>query len=258
MKKFYIFMAAVICGLASCSTDEVETFDEHNYLSFEKSTLAYTFAFSGSDVTSADFELPVVFAGRFSQTDRQFSIVPVAEKSTAKEGTDFQLLAANEQTIKAGMSSGRGKIRLMRTPALKEDDLKLVLAIAANENFLPGVTDTLTVTISDRIMQPDWWDWTYNSYWAATQRQNLFCGWSLWVLVTAATRLTLTSISCGLTEAQVTSSTKNTASRPQSQRLASSDSGSSRQRATQWIPTITCQYHRCWEPTTNLKSRIKT
>ncbi len=164
MKKFYIFMAAVICGLASCSTDEVETFDEHNYLSFEKSTLAYTFAFSGSDVTSADFELPVVFAGRFSQTDRQFSIVPVAEKSTAKEGTDFQLLAANEQTIKAGMSSGRGKIRLMRTPALKEDDLKLVLAIAANENFLPGVTDTLTVTISDRIMQPDWWDWTYNSY----------------------------------------------------------------------------------------------
>lgn len=157
-------MAAVICGLASCSTDEVETFDEHNYLSFEKSTLAYTFAFSGSDVTSADFELPVVFAGRFSQTDRQFSIVPVAEKSTAKEGTDFQLLAANEQTIKAGMSSGRGKIRLMRTPALKEDDLKLVLAIAANENFLPGVTDTLTVTISDRIMQPDWWDWTYNSY----------------------------------------------------------------------------------------------
>ena len=115
---------------------EVETFDEHNYLSFEKSTLAYTFAFSGSDVTSADFELPVVFAGRFSQTDRQFSIVPVAEKSTAKEGTDFQLLAANEQTIKAGMSSGRGKIRLMRTPALKEDDLKLVLAIAANEKKL--------------------------------------------------------------------------------------------------------------------------
>ena len=36
MKKFYIFMAAVICGLASCSTDEVETFDEPSAALTEK------------------------------------------------------------------------------------------------------------------------------------------------------------------------------------------------------------------------------
>ena len=164
MKKIFIFVAAAVLGLTSCSTDEIETFDGHDYLSFEKSTLTYTFAFSGDEVTTADFELPVTYAGRFSQLDRQFTIIPVADKSTAKEGTDFQLLSADEQVIKAGMNNGKGKIRLIRSTTLKDEDLTLVLAIAQNEYFLPGVIDTLTVTIGDRIMQPDWWDWSYNSW----------------------------------------------------------------------------------------------
>ena len=164
MKRLYIFMTAALIGLAGCSTDEVETFDSHNYLSFEKSTLTYTFAFSGNEATSADFELPVAFAGRYSDHDMQFNLVAVPEKSTAKEGTDYQMLNASEQVIKAGMSNGMGKIRLLRTAALQEEDLKLVLAISANENFLPGVIATLTVTIRDKIVQPEWWDYTYTRF----------------------------------------------------------------------------------------------
>ncbi len=150
--------------LASCSTDEIDTFDEHNYLSFQKSALSYTFAFSDESVKSVDFELPVTYAGRYNSNDLQFSLVAVADKSTAKEGTDFQMVDARQQVIKAGTNSGIGKVRLLRSTTLKDEPLKLVLAIAANDNFLPGVVDTLTVTISDQIVQPLWWDWNYNRW----------------------------------------------------------------------------------------------
>lgn len=164
MKKKYLFMALAALGMASCSTDEIDMFDSNNYLSFQKSELSYTFAFEADDFTSKEFDLPVTFAGRYFDKDVQFSIVAVDEKSTAKEGTDYQMMDASQQVIKAGTNNGNGKIRLLRTAALKEDNLTLVLAIAQNDNFMPGVIDTLTVTISDRIVKPDWWDYTYNRY----------------------------------------------------------------------------------------------
>ena len=159
-----VFIMLSAWALVSCSTDESDKFDNHNYLSFQKSSMSYTFAFSADDVKSVEFDIPVAYAGRYSDADMLFSIVPVSEKSTAKEGTDYQLMDASQQVIKAGTNSGNGKIRLLRTPALKEESLKLVLAIAPNDHFLPGVADTLTVSISDQIVQPSWWDWSYSRW----------------------------------------------------------------------------------------------
>lgn len=164
MKKKYIVMALASLGLASCSIDEVDTFDGHNYLSFQKSELTYTFAFEDDDVTSKEFDLPVVYAGRYFDKDATFSIVAVDKKSTATEGVDYEMVNASQQIIKAGTNEGNGKIRLLRSETLKEENLTLVLAIAQNADFLPGVVDTLTVTISDQIVQPTWWDYSYSSY----------------------------------------------------------------------------------------------
>lgn len=159
-----LFFMTLMPLLTGCSEDEIDTFDENNYLSFQRDALSYTFAFSADDVSSATFELPVTYAGRYSDVDQLFRLEAVAEKSTAKEGTDYQLVDPSEQVIKAGTNSGVGKIKLLRTAALKSESLKLVLAIAANDNFLPGVVDTLTVTISDQIVQPTWWDYTYSRW----------------------------------------------------------------------------------------------
>lgn len=163
-----MLLAAATLLVSGCSTDEIDTFDSHSYLSFEKSRLSYTFAFADDDVKSADFEIPVTYAGRFGKTDRQFSIVAVPEKSTAREGTDYLILDASEQTIKAAEKSGTAKVRLLRSATLKEQDQTLVLAIAPNASFQPGVVDTLTITISDRIVKPDYWDWNYESYFLGT------------------------------------------------------------------------------------------
>ncbi len=157
-------LVVLLTAFSGCSVDEIETFDEHDYLSFQKSTMAYTFAFSSEDVKSVEFEIPVAYAGRYSDTDRAFVFSAVPDKSTAQEGVDYQMVDAAQQIIKAGTNSGMGKIRLLRTAALKEEPKKLVLAIAANDNFLPGVADTLTVNISDQIVKPTWWDWNMDRW----------------------------------------------------------------------------------------------
>lgn len=177
MKKIYLFLIAAIFVVAACSTDEVETFDDHNYLSFQKSELTYTFAFEGKDITSKEFDLPVTYAGRFFDKDVQFSITAVDEKSTARSGADYEMVDASKQIIKAGTNEGNGKIRLLRTPTLQEENLTLVLAITANDNFLPGVVDTLTVTISDRIVKPDWWDYSYQRYYLGTYTKSKLLLW---------------------------------------------------------------------------------
>lgn len=161
MKKYILFaMAAMLT--AACSTDEIETFDSHNYLSFESSSLSYTFAFSPSTVTSNDFDIPVVYAGRFSGSDAPFEIIDVPEKSTAIKGTHYELLDDDNQIIKAGSNTGIAKIRLLRTDSMAMKTYYLKLAIKENSYFKPGITDTMTVSVTDRLIKPDWW--TYSPY----------------------------------------------------------------------------------------------
>lgn len=156
MKK-YILLVLTALLVAACSTDEIDTFDSHNYLSFESSSLSYTFAFSPSTVTSNDFDIPVVYAGRFSDTDAPFEITDVPEKSTAKRGTHYELLDEKDQVIKAGTNTGIAKIRLLRTDSMAEKTYYLKLAIKENSYFKSGITDTMTVSITDRLIKPDWW-----------------------------------------------------------------------------------------------------
>ena len=42
-------LVVLLTAFSGCSVDEIETFDEHDYLSFQKSNMAYTFAFSSDE-----------------------------------------------------------------------------------------------------------------------------------------------------------------------------------------------------------------
>lgn len=157
-------MAAVL--LQACSTDDIKTFDNNNYLSFKQAAVSYTFAFDSDDTHSVEFDIPVEYAGRYSGSDAVFSFTPVADKSTATEGVEYELLPAGSQVIKAGTNSGAAHIRLLRTAAMKDSTFTLTLAIVANDAFKPGVTDTVRISITDRMIKPDWWtsNPTYNRY----------------------------------------------------------------------------------------------
>lgn len=153
--------------MGSCSVDEIDTFDSNDYLSFDSNSMSYTFAFSDSSVKSHDFEIPVSYAGRYRDHDADFSIVAVSDTGqfVAKEGVQYQMLDESNQVIPAGKNSGVAKIRLLRTQEMTTETYRVRLAIQANQYFKPGITDTMTVSVTDRLVKPDWWTQTpYNSY----------------------------------------------------------------------------------------------
>lgn len=166
MKRYLLAIPAIVATLlAGCSTDEIDYFDSNDYLSFESASLSYTFAFSDASVTQHDFDVPVVYAGRYRDHDAQFRISAVAGKGTAVEGRDYELVTSDSDVIKAGTNTGNAHIRLLRTDSMKTQTYTVTLAIEANDNFLPGVDDTMTVSITDRLVKPDWWVWSpYDRY----------------------------------------------------------------------------------------------
>ncbi len=151
--------------LTACSTDEIDVFDSHNYLSFSSQSLSYTFAFDGDETQSADFDIPMTYAGRYNDKDVTFSVVAVPEKSTAVEGTHYKMSDAKDMVIKANTNKGNLTLKLFRTEDMKTGNDTLVLAVKANDHFLPGPVDTMKVVITDRIIKPDWWTYTvYDRY----------------------------------------------------------------------------------------------
>lgn len=155
----------MVCVLASCSTDEIDVFDSHNYLSFDAPEMSYTFAFENDGVTSHDYTIPVNYAGRYSDHAATFTVEAVPDKSTAVEGTHYTIPAGEQQAIPANTNTGAALVRLLRTPEMKDDSMTLTLVIKADANFLPGDVDTVRVQITDRIIKPDWWTWSpYDRY----------------------------------------------------------------------------------------------
>lgn len=159
-------MAAVVAAtgaLTSCSTDEIDTFDDNHYLSFSKAEQTYSFAFEDASVTSKEVEIPVQYAGRFINEESSFTITAIADKSTAKEGVDYKAIDGSLQVMPAKNNMGKAKITVLRTPEQKTEGVVLVLAITPNGRYLAGPTDTLRLNISDRLVQPTWWsDYSYD------------------------------------------------------------------------------------------------
>ncbi|MBR6286494.1 MAG: DUF4843 domain-containing protein [Bacteroidaceae bacterium] len=155
-KNIFITLAGALLFTA-CTADDIDTFDSNNYLSFESTSLSYTFTFSDASITSHDFEVPVAYAGRYRNTEARFLIAAKHEGSTAQEGVHYQLLDESNNIIPAGTNKGTAKIRLLRTADMKEQTFKLKLYIKPNENFKAGVTDSMEVSITDRLVKPNWW-----------------------------------------------------------------------------------------------------
>lgn len=162
MKNNILALILSASALTSCTVDEIDTFDSHNYLSFKSNTLSYTFTFDADNVTSSDFDIPVTYAGRYSDKDAVFAVSAVSDKSTAVEGVHYKMKSEDQQIVKAGTNDGVVKITLLRTDSMKTKTYTLKLAIRENSNFKPGPTDSITVSITDRLIKPNWW--VYSPY----------------------------------------------------------------------------------------------
>lgn len=155
MKKYIYIIAAALLS-AGCSTDDLAKFDADHYLYFDTDALSYTFAYNEESVRSVAFDIPVSMAGRFLDDERSFTVVVVDTATTANAGVDFVLPAA--PTVEAGKMGTSLRVELNRTAVLAEKDLVITLCIVPDGNFRPGHIPVVTLTVSDRVIQPDWWE----------------------------------------------------------------------------------------------------
>lgn len=168
----YLLSTIAIFFTGSCSTDEVDVFDNHNYISFnydvkDEATIpstSFTFTFSDVSVKEKTFEIPVTYAGRFTDKDMPFTWQVADNESTAVEGVHYKIDSQIAQIIPANQNNGTAKITLIRTEDMKEKSLELTLQLIENEYFKVGPVSQVKIIITDQLVKPDWWTYTYNRY----------------------------------------------------------------------------------------------
>ena len=143
MKKLLIISTIVLA--LSCQERNPAFFDDiegvyFNNLSATMSvtdSLDYTFVYEAGN----EIEVPVKvqLVGRPSDKDRSVDII--VESDNAVEGTDYIL--PQNAILPAGMSQTDYIVRLLRTPALKQERKMIRLEIRENEHFSLPVTEMI-------------------------------------------------------------------------------------------------------------------
>lgn len=159
-----LLLIACLTLLWSCTEQDLFTYGEQNYIYFEDEAsgddaypgMAYTFVFEDADLTTTTFGISVLVTGRFTGTDRTFTIRPVDSLSTAQEGVHYQIL--DEINVIADQAvGGAANIQLYRTDDLADTEVTLVLELIGDENFLPGINALYEIRFSDFFAEPEWW-----------------------------------------------------------------------------------------------------
>lgn len=136
--------------LTSCNEDAIPTFNSEDagiyfqdgvqtrfYINIDayNDSTAFTFSECDDDVKDTVLTARIRTLGKVRDYDRKVKVVVDTENSTAIEGKHFQV---NFDTlyIKAGQSEAKVQVRFLRTPDLKEQQVRLMLKVEDNENFV--------------------------------------------------------------------------------------------------------------------------
>ena len=168
--KYTVLCLLVCIGLSSCKKDGLMFFEDNNYLYVDLVKDAalpfpqrsYTFTFEAASVQEKLLQIPVKFAGRFSDQDRNFKVSVVESLSTAVNGVDYEIDPSG-QKILAGKSTGFITVKLKRSAKMATATYDLVLKIEENENFKVGNQPNVKLLVSDRIIKPEWWLASHNN-----------------------------------------------------------------------------------------------
>jgi len=147
-----IFMVTLVVA-SSCNKDlelysgcksgifiqQVYSTDQYgNPISYRDSS-SYSFANAREDVTSGIVNIYIRSIGEVVNYDRPYELIP-AEGTTAIEGEDYDL-SENDMLIKANQSVDTLRIKLLRTPKLRNQTMRLKLQLKPNEYFETPVTE---------------------------------------------------------------------------------------------------------------------
>ena len=154
-------LAVVAWGAASCSTDEIDTFNaESNAIRFPGAggaADAHASAYSAADTLFygsysfienpmedwVEYDLPVNIIGLLGDTDRKVNVKVVEEGTTAPQGS-YEILSA---VVPAGVREGYIRIKLANTDELTSMSYQLKLMLQESEDFKLGPERYLTAVL---------------------------------------------------------------------------------------------------------------
>lgn len=165
MKKYILYIIGLLF-FVSCQEEKLKPFSGERYISFsnnvETDSVSLSFFFyPGQDKVLVPLEINL--AGLPLNKDLEYKI-EVNDKHTTADSKYFKL--PDNLIFEKGKIKDTINIELVNSPELKEKEVKLVLNIVENENFIPGAISYryAKIVFSDIVSQPVWWDWKVARY----------------------------------------------------------------------------------------------
>ncbi len=153
----YILLIAIFFSFFACSEDEFKKYDSGHYLFFttEKGVDTVLFSFTHFPMEgehTVQFEINLI--GDPLETDTEYTLRVVDSLTTA--GKDQYKIPS--PIFRANHTQDTLEITIVKTDDLENDET-LVLALEADEHFLPGLAGKrqVKVTFNNVFSKPLWW-----------------------------------------------------------------------------------------------------
>ena len=147
----------------SCSETDYMTFDTaRNGIYFTKDTLNYSFSVTPIEIKTHTYKIPFRIMGSTSSQPRTVAYTVVAEKTTAKQGVQYNI---GEAVVEPDSINGYIPVEILRnglegTYATGYTRYTLHIELKSNDNFFPtlnAAAQSRTLTFDNAVEQPEWY-----------------------------------------------------------------------------------------------------
>lgn len=169
LKKIHTQIMLLLVGaglLVGCEKSGLQPYIGGNTVGFWIHTVNHSFYGEGVETLPKDtVVLDLAVTGNIVDYDRYVDGTFIPDpagteeedlKNTAVEGKDYKILGG---VVKANEEYGKFMVEVYNSNELKDNELKLNLAIKDNKDFSVGLNEnrSITITWSQKIMQPTTW-----------------------------------------------------------------------------------------------------
>mgnify|MGYP001073729573 CR=1 FL=1 len=162
----YLIGLLFLWGMIACSTDEIKTYSDRDYILFTKYVQDSTnFSFlSYPNSNKAELKLEVRVIGMPSDRDREYKI-SVMDAVTDAPADSYEL--PSKFVLKAKEVVDSCTVVLKKTAELSTRSRRLTLRLEETADFALGQTDRLAaiINISNVISKPQWWNAIVDKTW---------------------------------------------------------------------------------------------
>lgn len=143
-----------------------------DFYNTNKDSITYSFAIKANSLMTDTIKVPLRIMGNARDKDRTVAIQTVAENTTATS-QQYTILPT---IVKAGLFTTDIPVLVKRTPDMKTREVRILLAIVASTDLLPGVPNTTAtasraggatqylVKINDFLTKPSNWESLLSTY----------------------------------------------------------------------------------------------